>query len=72
MPAWIDPTLQPISHTPYELFTSKATCPTCRQRVWLMTPKIIKDQNAAPTFALCFSCGAVMQVGVGLVPKVEA
>ena len=71
MPAWLDPTLQPISHMPYEMFTSRATCPTCKRPVWLMTPKFIEGQDAAPTFALRFFCRTVEPVGVGPVPKVR-
>lgn len=73
MPAWLEATLHPVSRTPYEMFTpTRATCPTCQRPVWLMTPKFIKDSNAAPTFALRFFCRTVEQVGVGPVPKVRA
>jgi hypothetical protein len=71
MLAWTDPTLQPISRTPYEMFLVKqrATCKTCQQPVWLLCPKFVKDADAAPTFAVCFCCRAVEQIGVGPIPK---
>jgi len=67
MPHWLEPTLQPIACTPYEMFLAgqRVTCPACHQPMWLMCPKFVQAVDTAPTFTVCFFCRKVEQVGVG-------